>query len=221
MLVVASCWCTSVVCAQEEESDDEEIALTEEPDATRLDVERLPPEAIRVTRELYAHGFFLEAMIGARGFINGAGDYSDPGPWASVGFGYEIVDFLHVILSAEGSMHQTNAPAPPAPTVFEILGGTVSVRLQANISELFALWISAQFSVLVATTDILDIYGVQGASTVGVAYGGEVGADFHFRSRHHSIGFLGGLRHYPSMEGIGGTSPSLGVHGSLYLRYVF
>src|SRR5690606_29549758 len=42
------------------QSEEEQIVTSEEPDATRLDVERLPPEAIQITRELYAHGFFLE-----------------------------------------------------------------------------------------------------------------------------------------------------------------
>jgi hypothetical protein len=221
-LAVTLLWaCASLARAQDAAAPPDDEPAAEELDATRLDVERLPPEAIQVTRALYAHGFFIEAMIGARGFVFGAGDYSDPGPWASVGVGYEILEWLHVIVSSEGSMHQTNAPAPPRATVFEILGGTASVRLQGNVSELFALWLSAQFSVLVATTDILDTYGIQGASSVGVAYGGEVGADFHFRARHHSIGLLGGVRHYPSLEGIGGTSPAIGIHGSAYLRYVF
>ena len=39
---------------------------TEGADTTRLDVERLPAEAITITRELYAHGFFVEGSLGAR-----------------------------------------------------------------------------------------------------------------------------------------------------------
>lgn len=211
-----------VVCAQESPpSDDEEgQARTEEPDQTRLDVERLPPEAIQVTRDLYAHGLFVEAQIGALGFQGGIGELTSPGPWASLSLGYEIFDWLHVLLSAEGSMHDTNAPPPPARTAFELLGASVSLRLQANFTEAFALWIAPQFGVLVATTDILDIYGYQDASTVGITYGGELGADWHFRARHHSIGLLGGARHYPSLQAPGG-SPAIGIHGSAYMRYVF
>lgn len=200
---------------------EDDVVATEEPDATRLDVERLPPEAIRVTRELYAHGFFVEAQLGAIGFVNGIGDYVNVGPWASVGVGYELLDWLHVLVSAEGSMHTTSAPAPPASTAFELVGGAATLRLQANVTEAFALWLSAQVGVLVATTDILGLYGFQSASTVGVSYGGQLGIDWHFRARHHSIGLLGGLRHYPSLEADGGSSPALGIHGSAYLRYVF
>lgn len=205
----------------EAQAGEEEVVATEEPDATRLDVERLPPEAIRITRELYAHGFFLEARIGAIGFVNGIGDYSNPGPWASIVLGYEILDWLHVMIAAEGSLHDTNAPPPPAQTAFEVVGGTASARLQANVTEAFAMWLAPQFSVLVAMSDILDLYGFQSASTVGIAYGGEAGIDWHFRARHHSIGLLGGVRHFPSLESAGGSAPTLGIHGSAYLRYVF
>lgn len=200
---------------------EEETVATEEPDATRLDVERLPPEAIRVTREMYAHGFFVEAQIGAIGFIGGIGEYVNVGPWATVGFGYEIFDFLHVMISAEGSMHDTNAPPPPAPTSFELVGGTATLRLQANFTESFAMYLSGQLGVLVATTEILDLYGFQDASTVGVSYGGQLGADWHLRARHHSLGLLAGVRHYPSLESAVASSPALGIHGSAYLRYVF
>lgn len=204
-----------------EDDDDGPAVGTEEPDPTRLDVERLPPEAIPITRDLYAHGFFVEATIGARGWVNGIGDLTDVGPWATIGIGYEIFDFLHVILSAEGSMHNTNAPPPPAATAFEVLGGNAAIRLQANFTEAFAMWISGQFGVLIATTDILELYGYQDSTTIGITYGGEVGIDWHFRARHHSIGILGGVRHYPSLEASGGSSPALGIHGSAYLRYVF
>lgn len=208
--------------AQEEVVDDDGPAVgTEEPDPTRLDVERLPPEAIPITRDLYAHGFFVEATIGARGFVNGIGDLVDVGPWATIGIGLEIFDFLHVLLQAEGSMHVTSAPPPPASTAFEILGGGASVRLQANFTEAFAMWIAGQFAVMIATTDILELYGFQDSTTIGISYGGELGIDWHFRARHHSIGILGGVRHFPSLEAPGGSSPALGIHGSAYLRYVF
>jgi len=203
------------------EDDDGPAIATEEPDLTRLDVERLPPEAIAVTRDLYAHGFFIEATIGARGFVNGIGEVIDAGPWATIGVGVEFLDWLHVLVSAEGSMHNTSAPSPPASSAFELLGGNAAVRLQANFTEAFAMWIAGQFGVLIATTDILELYGFQDSTTVGISYGGELGVDWHFRARHHSIGLLGGVRHFPSLERAGGSAPALGIHGSAYLRYVF
>lgn len=212
----------STALAQEADGATDSIVTTEEPDATRLDVERLPPEAIEVTRDLYAHGFFVEATIGARGFVNAIGELINVGPWATIALGVEVLDWLHILIAAEGSMHNTSAPPPPAQTAFELVGGNVVLRFQANFTEAFAMYLAGQFAVLVATTDILGIYGFESASTIGVSYGGELGIDWHFRSRHNSIGILGGVRHYPSLEATSfGTTPALGVHGSAYMRYVF
>jgi len=222
LALIAVCWTASPALAQQAEgSEDGPATGTEEPDPTRLDVERLPPEAIEVSRDLYAHGVFVEATLGGRGFVNGIGELADGGPWATIGIGYEILDWLHILVSAEGSMHNTSAPAPPARTAFELLGGNAALRLQANFTEAFAMWISGQFGVLVATTDVLSLYGYQDSTTIGISYGGELGIDWHFRARHHSIGLLGGVRHFPSLERTGGPGPALGIHGSAYLRYAF
>ncbi len=193
---------------------------TEEPDATRLDVERLPPEAIHITRDLYAHGFTLEGSLGARGFLGGIGRVSNPGLWLSVRFGYEILDWLWIGVLGEASIHETNAPTPPFRSVFELLGAMGEVKLQVNPTAELALWLSGQVGFIVATTDVPALYGIQGASSVGLAYGGEIGVEGHFHSRHTSIGLLGGVRLAPSLNGFDGEL-AIGIHGGPYLRYVF
>jgi hypothetical protein len=193
---------------------------TEAVDRTRLDVERLPPEAIHVTRDLYAHGFFVEAALGARGFIGGIGRYSDPGFAFWLRAGYEILDWLWVSAVFESSIHQTHAPTPPSQAVFELLGAMGEVRLQTNPTAELALWLSGQAGMIVATTDAPALYGIQNASTVGLAYGGEIGIEAHFHSRHTSIGLLGGTRLATNLQSITGEM-SIGIHGGPYLRYVF
>ena len=190
---------------------------TEEPDATRLDVERLPPEAIPITRDLYAHGLIIEGAVGGRGFVGAIGRYSGPGPYAALGVGYEILDWLFVRGLVELSIHETNAPPPPGTQVFELFFALGEVRLQTHPTAEFALWLSAQAGMVVATTDALALYGFQNAATVGFAYGGEGGIDWHFRSRHFSIGLLGGVRLGPSLDGLGDTA--IGVHAAAYIRY--
>ena len=207
--------------AQTEDGDEPLTPTVEEPDQTRLDVERLPPEAIQVTRALYAHGFFVEGTMGARGFINALGDLISVGPFAAVQLGYELFDWLHVLLGVEGSMHQTAAPPPPSRTAFELVGGTAALRLQGNFTPEFAMWLSGQVGLLIATTDILSLYGFQDAGSVGINYGGELGLDWHLRARHHSIGVSGGARLYPSLESPFASTPAIGLHGGAYLRYVF
>jgi len=201
------------------DTDASRTGSTEEPDRTRLDVERLPPEAIQVTRALYAHGLYVEGPVGGRGFIGGVGRISSVGPYLSLRVGYEILDWLWIGAIAEASMHQTATPAPPGRQVFELLGAMGDVRVQLNPTAEFALWLAGQVGFIVASTDILALYGQPAASTVGIAYGGELGADVHFHARHLSLGLLGGTRLSPSLDRLGETA--IGVHGAAYVRYVF
>lgn len=195
-------------------------AFVEEPDATRLDVERLPPEAIEVTRDLYAHGFTLEAHLGARGYIGGVGDYVKAGPLLHIGFGYELISWLWLGAAVELSMHGTDAPPPPSPTVFDVLDFLVQLRFQLDASARVALWLAGEVGIGLSTTDVLDTYGLDQADEVGLVYGGSLGLDWHMRNRHHSIGLQGGARIHSNLEGPTGEL-AVAVHGALYLRYVF
>lgn len=210
------------VLAQETQAVEgaERTGSTEEPDRTRLDVERLPPEAIHVTRDLYAHGLTVEVAVGARGFLGGIGRISDPGLMLSGRVSYEIFDWLWVGALYEMSIHQTNAPAPPARSVFELIGGMGEVKLQVNPTAELGLWLSGQVGILVATTPAAAVYGIANAGTVGIAYGGEIGVDGHFHSRHTSIGLLAGARLAPNLNGADGET-AIGIYGGPYLRYVF
>jgi len=194
-------------------------------DPTRLDVERLPPEAIEITRDLYSHGFFVEGWIGGRGFMGGVGRISDPGLLANVGFGFEIFELLWLRFAAEGSLHATNAPSPPSPGVFELLGATVELRLQINFGARFAIWLGGEGGVLLSgllpsSVDVLESYGLDQAKDIGLMYGGTLGIDWHLVNRHYSMGILGGARLYPTLDGADGER-AIGIHGATYLRYVF
>jgi len=191
------------------------------PEPTRLDVERLPPEAIEVTRALYAHGLFLEAWLGGRGFVGGAGDLFDPGPFLNLGLGYEIFEWLWVRLAVEASLHTTDAPPPPSRTAFEILGAFVEARLQWNATARFALWVGGELGLAVALGDVLQSYGADDSDSVGLAYGGSLGADWHLRNRHYSLGLVAGARLYPTFDDPNSGDPAVGIHGAAYLRYVF
>jgi hypothetical protein len=193
---------------------------TEEPDRTRLDVERLPPEAIHVTRDLYAHGMTVEAMLGARGFLGGIGRISDPGVLLGIHASYEIFDWLWVGAVFDASIHQTDAPPPPGRSVFELIGAMGEVKLQWSPSAEVGLWVAGQVGFIVATTPAPQLYGIQGSNTVGIAYGAELGIDAHFHSRHTSIGLLVGTRLAPNLNGPDGET-AIGLYGGPYLRYVF
>ena len=206
--------------ARAQESGEAEALLPEGPDPTRLDVERLPPEAIEVTRELYAHGLFVEGGIGVRNFRGGVGAVSAPGLYAHVGVGLEVLPFFLVRLAVEGSIHGTDAPPPPSPTVFEVIGALGELRLQGNFTSRFAMWIGGEAGIVYATGEVLRVYGYDQSDSIGLTYGGSVGLDWHMVNRHHSIGLSGGARLYPSLEFPGGNT-AMGIHGTAYMRYVF
>jgi hypothetical protein len=194
--------------------------IREEPDATRLDVERLPPEAIEIERELYAHGLFVEGWVGGRGFVTGVGRYSDLGAYANVGVGYELFPFLWLRGAFEASFHESNGPAPPTASTFELLGVIAEVRLQIDFSPFVAMWLQGEGGLVLAFGDILRAYGFTQAESIGLTYGGSLGFDWHMKNRHTSLGLAGGARLYPSLETFDGEQ-TLGVHGAAYIRYVF
>lgn len=189
-------------------------------DTTRLDVERLPPEAIPITRSLYAHGFFAEVHVGGVGWIGGVGRLAGPGLGMQLAFGYEIVEWLWALVGAEGSIHETNAPPPPAPSTFEVLGGFAELRIQINVGSQFALWLGGQFGLGLATGDILSTYGLNDAGSLAPNFGGRLGIDWHFWHRHYSLGVSGGSRLYPGLKGFDGEL-AVGISADVYLRYVF
>ena len=192
--------------------------FVEEVDSTRLDVARLPPEAIQVTRELYAHGFFVEAQLGATGFLGDLGKVSKPGPRLAVTFGYELADWFSLILQADASFMDTKNRPPPSHTVYEMLGATGGARFSVPFNARAALWLDGLIGMVWTGGDVLHALGFRDTVVPSLAYGGELGFDWHVLARHHSFGLLAGGRMLP---GLVRNSYSLALYGSVYLRYVF
>jgi len=195
-------------------------AYVEPKDETRLDVERLPPEALEVTRDLYSTGFYLQAVTGGRGFAGGLGRYAEPGFWANVLVGYELTTWFMLAAGLELSMHALDAPSPPASITFERVEAVLAPRLQWAMSSRSALWIGPEVSAGLSPGDMLRVYGFDSAHELALGYGGSLGFDWHLASRHHSLGLLAGARALPSI-----TSPSgeatVSIHSAAYLKYVF
>ena len=191
---------------------------TEEIDSTRLDVARLPPEAIEVTRDLYARGFFVQAQLGAQGFLGDLGKVSQPGPRLAVDFGYEFASWVAVLLQGEIAFHGTKNREQPARTMYEMAGASAGVRLSLPFNASAALWADGLFGIVWTGGDVLHALGFRDSIRPSIAYGGELGFDWHVRARHHSLGLLAGTRVLPGLERDG---YSLSLYGSAYLRYVF
>ena len=209
--VILSLW-TSLASAQG--------PVVEEPDATRLDAERVPPEAIDITRELYAHGLYVESRLGARGFTGDLGQVARPGPYFAVDVGYELFSWLSLGARAEGSIHGTQGPRPPRPRSFQLIGFLGELRIDINASARAALFLSLEGGLSFVTSDDLQVYGFRDAQKLGLVYGGELGFDWHMKNRHNSLGLAGGARVMPNLSANGGGT-TLAVHGAAYFRYVF
>jgi hypothetical protein len=191
---------------------------TEQVDSTRLDVSRLPPEAIEVTRDLYARGFFVEAQLGAQGFLGDLAAVSTPGPRLAVDFGYELAQWVSVLIQGDLAFHDTKNRPQPARSVYEMAGASAGVRFSLPFNARAALWADGLFGMVWTGGDVLHALGFKNSTGPSMAYGGELGFDWHVRAPHHSFGLLAGTRVFPQLVRDG---YSLSLYGSAYLRYVF
>ncbi|MET0286652.1 MAG: hypothetical protein ABW352_19380 [Polyangiales bacterium] len=187
-------------------------------DRTRLDVDRLPPEALPPRRALFHSGWFVEGQLGGTTFAGDARAASRGGPRFAIAAGYELARWFAVLLQLEGSQHQTRNRPPPAHTSFELVLASAGARFTLPIRERHALFATALVGVAFATRDVLRGLAFLDAHKPGLGYGGELGYDFHLPSRHHSLGLLTGARQLPGLQRDGFT---LALHTAVYLRYVF
>lgn len=194
-------------------------AQQEAPDATRLDVERLPPEAIEITRDMYSVGWHLQAELGGLGFAGGAGRISRPGPLARVGLGYELTPWFSLGTQLGLSFHSTHAQAPPAGSVFQFYSLLAQAKAQVPLGVRVAFWLAAKGGIGWASGDFLQAWGLNDAGTVGLVYGGELGVDWHLLNAHHSLGLSSGAYLVPHLDGLGDRA--IAIAATAYMKYVF
>lgn len=211
MLSCLLCWLSAAAIARAE---------PEEPDTTRLDVERLPPEAIAPTRDMFHVGFHLRAELGGVGFAGGVGRILSAGPIAHIAAGYEFFPWLALAAEFGLAMHPTSAPPPPSASAVQVYTGLLQARFQLALSTRTALWLSADGGGGYASGDFLQAWGYSRAGKLGLVYGGGLGFDWHFMNPHHSIGLRTGAHLYPNLDAAMGEK-SVAVEAALYLKYVF
>lgn len=198
-----------------------DVSADAEPlDTTRLDVERLPPEALLLTRDMYHVGWHVRAELGAQGFAYGVGRYASWGPVAHVALGYELNEWFLIAADFGLGMHGTNAPPPPAATTFQTYTALGQARFTLPLGLRAAVWLSADLGVGVMQGDILQVYGFRRANTLGLVYGGALGFDWHFLNPHHSLGVKAAGHLYPQLVAAN-DELSLALEAAAYLKYVF
>lgn len=194
------------------------VARAEEPDPTRLDVARLPTEAAPLERKLFARGGYLDAHLGARGFLGDVGKVARPGPLLMVAGGYELASWVAVGAAFAGSIHGNDGQPPPGQTAFEALEALGQLRFTWPFRVQMALWLRAEGGMFASTGDVLRAYGFKRGDDFTGTVGGSLGFDWHVRGRHHSLGLEAGGRW---LAGLARPAFSASVHGTAYIHYVF
>jgi hypothetical protein len=189
-------------------------------DTTRVDVERLPPEAIAPNRDLYHLGWHMRAELGGQGFVGGVGRLSAPGLVAHLALGYDLTTWFCLAAELGLAMHATAAPPPPAATSFQTYSGLLQARFGIPLGERALIWLSADGGAGLASGDFLQAFGFDRAGKIGLVYGGALGFDWHFANPHHSIGLKAGGHMYPNLVASNGET-STAVEATAYLKYVF
>lgn len=212
-LFLVCCWCSAArVLAH---------APTPEPlDQTRLDVERLPAEALTPDRALYHRGLHVRAELGGQGFVGGVGRLSAPGPVAHLALGYDLSDWFLLALDFGLGMHPSAGPPPPAATSFQTYTGLLQARFAVPLGARALIWLSADGGVGTVSGDYLQAWGFARAGRLGLVYGGALGFDWHFLNPHHSIGLKAAGHLYPNLVASNGET-STAVEATAYLKYVF
>lgn len=196
------------------------VLAEEDVDTTRLDVERLPPEAIQITRDMYSTGLHLRAEMGGEGFAGGVGRISSPGPMARLVLGYELTSWFSLSSQLGLAFHGTNAPTPPAASAFQVYTLLAQARFQANLGARVALWASGDVGGGFVNGDFLQAFGYDDAGKIGLIYGGTLGVDWHMMNAHHSLGLVAGAHLYPNLKDTEGEQ-TIGIESAAYLKYVF
>ena len=193
---------------------------TEEPDPTRLDVERLPPEAIKSKRLAFAEGFGIEGHLGFLAWTSGLSRLLDPGFYASIAATQDIFPWFSLRLGLELSLHPTDAPPPPREATLEFVSAVGEARLQWPLLERLTLWGGAQIGAYTILGDVLSAYGVTSGRDLGPFFGATLGLNWHLLNRHQSVGLSTGYRIYPSID-MPSSGMTSALTGTLYIRHVF
>lgn len=188
-------------------------------DTTRLDVERLPPEALPATRDMYRVGFHVRGELGGQGFAGGVGRIATAGPSAHIAAGYEFTPWFLLALDFGLAMYGTSAPPPPAATAFQTYTALAQARLQLPLGLRTALWLSADGGAGMASGDFLQTWGYKSAGKIGLVYGGALGFDWHFLNPHHSLGLKAASHLYPNLDAKNGEK-SIALEATAYMKYV-
>jgi hypothetical protein len=161
----------------------------------------------------FAHGFFTEGEFGVLSFTGRASAEISPGFAVGARAGYDIFSFFAVQLHLQGSTHQSQGDTPIAGQLLQVYQGTVEGKLTLRLVQ-WSFFVEGGLGAARMSSNLLYARGLTKYRT-GFTYGGGGGIDYHFLSRHFSIGVRG------DFYVLSDVTSSRDVSTTMYLRYTF
>lgn len=182
--------------------------------AVRAQVTSEPSAVVFPDPTKFAHGFFTEGEFGTVMFLGPAGDEISQGFAVGARAGYDIFRFFALQLHLLGSTHQTQGDTPTAGQLLQVYQGLVEGKLTLRLVQ-WSFFVEGGFGFARMSSNLLQARGLVEKYRTGLTFGGGGGIDYHFLSRHFSVGLRGG--YYVLQE----VRASQDLTTTLYLRYTF
>jgi hypothetical protein len=180
----------------------------------RAQVTSEPSAVVFPDPEKFAHGFFTEGEFGVLWFTGRANDAIAPGFAVGARAGYDIFRFFAVQLHLMGSTHQSQGDSPVAGQLLQVYQATAEGKLTLRLVQ-WSFFAEGGLGLARMSSNLLFALGLEPKYRTGLTLGGGGGIDYHFLSRHFSIGLRGGF--YVLRE----VTASQDLNTTLYLRYTF
>ena len=181
--------------------------------AARAQVTSEPSAVVFPDPEKFAHGLYTEGEFGGLKFLGRAGDELGLGFAVGARVGYDLTRFISVGIHVMGSTHQSQGDTPIAGQLLQMYQGTFEGKLTLRFVQ-WSLFAEGGFGAARMSSNLLYARGLATYRT-GLTTGGGGGLDYHFLSRHFSVGLRG------AYYVLGDVKSSQNVTTTIYLRYTF
>jgi hypothetical protein len=161
----------------------------------------------------FAHGLYTEGEFGGLKFLGRAGDELSLGFAVGARIGFDLARFFSVQVHLMGSTHQSQGDTPIAGQLLQMYQGTVEGKLTLRWVQ-WSLFAEGGIGLARMSSNLLHARMLATYRT-GLTTGGGGGLDYHFLSRHFSVGLRG------AYYILGDVVASQNVSTTIYLRYTF
>jgi hypothetical protein len=179
----------------------------------RAQVTSEPSAVVFPDPDKFARGLYTEGEFGGLWFNGPASNEVAAGFAVGARVGYDLFRFFAVQAHLVGSTHQTQGDTPLAGQLLQMYQGTVEGKLTLRLVQ-FSFFVEGGLGAARMSSNLLYAAKVARYRT-GLTMGGGAGVDYHFLSRHFSVGLRGG---YYLLRDVSNSRDGMVTS---YLRYTF